>query len=219
MKMKRVLSILFLSLMVSQGLAQNSIPAAVGPGRVKGSVSPDDQRGYLSEQGVEKYLLTLDYNSWFERLSVMNSTGGVQDSQALYYGFGLGIEKNWYQPHWGWGFGLGVLGGSAVGGDKSGALTYFQARVPWMALRATPRLFYRWTPRTDFGLDLAAFYKKSSWPTSSTGASATSGSELITGAFVDMRVRFNPKLEMIQSFGMIYKDESIYWRLGLAYRL
>ncbi len=217
--MRKAVSVFLLSFIVSQCFAQIPVPAVVGPGRVKGSVKPDDQRAYLSEQGVERYLLTLDYNTWFEKLTITSTSGTEQDSQALCYGFGLGVEKNWYQPKWGWGLGAAILSGSIVGGDKSGSLSYFQARVPWWAVRVAPRLFYRWTPRTDFGLDLAAFYKKSSWPDGSSNAVAKSGSDLITGIFADMRVRFNLKLEMIQSFGMVYKDESIYWRLGLAYRL
>jgi hypothetical protein len=84
-------------------------------------------------------------------------------------------------------------------------------------VKVAPRFFYRWNTRTDFGLDLAALYKQSNWPSGLN--TAKSGSDFITGAFVDMRVRLNPKLEMIQSFGMVYKDASIYWRLGLAYRL
>lgn len=180
----------------------------------------DDNKNFLIEKAIEKTILTFDYNSWFEKLTAKNAVGTEQESQALYYGFGFGLEKNWYQPKWGWGFGGSVLGGSAVGGDKAGSLTYFQARVPWWAVRMSPRVFYRWTPRTDFGLDLAVLYKQAKWPSGSAAdVTAVSGSELITGAFIDMRVRFNPKIEMIQSFGTVYKDASIYWRLGLAYRL
>lgn len=169
---------------------------------------------------IEKYLLSADYNSWFEKLTITSNVGNVQESQALYYGFGFGVEKNWYHPTWGWGLGGSLLTGSSVGGDRDGTLTYFQARVPWYAARISPRIFYRWTARTDFGLDLAMFYKQSSWP-QGTNADVTvkSGSDLVTGAFLDLRVRINPKLEMIQAFGMVYKDQSIFWRLGLAYRL
>jgi len=180
----------------------------------------DDRRNEQIEKGIEKYLITFDYNSWFEKLTVMNTVGATQESQALYYGFGVGVEKNWYRPKWGWGMSGGYLAGSALGGDAGGSLSYFQSRVPWWAVRVTPRVFYRWTPRTDFGLDLSAFFKQGKWPTGTAGdLTVSSGSELITGAFVDMRVRFNVKLEMIQAFGMVYKDASIYWRLGLAYRL
>lgn len=180
----------------------------------------DESRNQQIERGVERTIITVDYNSWFEKLTVTNAAGATQESQALYYGFGLGVERNFYRPKWGWGVGGGIMGGSALGGDKGGSLSYFQARVPWTAFRVTPRVFYRWTPRTDFGVDLSAFYKQGKWPAGSTSdVTAVSGSELITGAFLDLRVRFNPKLEMIQAFGMVYKDESIYWRLGLAYRL
>lgn len=180
----------------------------------------DDSKNANIEKSIERTIITVDYNSWFEKLTVTNAAGTTQESQALYYGFGLGAEKNFYRATWGWGVGAGVMGGSALGGDKSGALSYFQARVPWTAFRFTPRIFYRWTPRTDFGLDVSAFYKQGKWPAgSSSDVTAVSGSELITGAFLDLRLRFNPKLEMIQAFGMVYKDESIYWRLGLAYRL
>ncbi len=196
--------------------------AQQNPGMDRGQMKTmDDSKNYLIEKAIERNIITFDYNSWFEKLTVSNSaTGATQDSQALYYGFGLGLEKNWYRPTWGWGFGGGILGGSAVGGEKGGALSYFQARVPWWALRVSPRVFYRWTPRTDFGVDVAMFYKQGKWPAgSSADVTAVSGSDLVTGAFVDMRVRFNPKIEMIQAFGMVYKDQSIYWRLGLAYRL
>ncbi|HEY8270324.1 MAG TPA: hypothetical protein VIG33_05505 [Pseudobdellovibrionaceae bacterium] len=199
--MKKMMSAIFVTLMVSPALAQTS------------------QKNYLSTEAVERYLLTLDYNSWFEKLTITNSSGEEQKSQSLYYGFGVGLEKNWYQPNWGWGLGTGVLAGSAVGGDKSGTLTYFQARVPWWGVRLTPRLFYRWNPRTDFGLDLSSFYKQGNWPAGTNNLTAKSGADLISGAFIDMRIRFNQKIEMMQSFGVIYKDESIYWRIGLAYRL
>jgi hypothetical protein len=236
--MKNAMSAILLSFMVSQGFARTPVPAASGkpnkvkrvvrpvakpevkadiPSEVKAGVTVGDQKVFSSGQPIEKYLVTFDYNSWFEKLTVTSPTGIQQESQALYYGFGIGGEKNWYQPTWGWGLGGGIIAGSAVGGDKAGALTYYQARVPWWALKVAPRLFYRWTPRTDFGLDVAAIYKKATWPSGSN--TAKSGSDFIPGAFMDMRVRFNPKLEMIQSFGMVYKDTSIYWRLGLAYRL
>lgn len=180
----------------------------------------DDSKNVMIERGIERSLIIVDYNSWFEKLTVTNAAGAIQESQALYYGFGLGFEKNSYRPTWGWGVGGGVMYGSSLGGDKGGSLSYFQARVPWTAFKITPRVFYRWTPRTDFGLDMSVFYKQSKWPAGSTSdVTAVSGSELITGAFVDLRVRFNPKIEMIQALGMVYKDQSVYWRLGLAYRL
>lgn len=210
--MKKVLVsiFIFMSFLGVQVLAQS---------QRDNSKSEIEKKKYLLEQGIEKKLITFEYDSWFEKLTVTNAAGTLQDSQALYYGFGLGLEKNWYHGQWGWGLGSSLLGGSATGGDKSGALAYFQARVPWWALRVSPRLFYRWTGRTDLGVDIAAFYKNSTWPDSTHLLTIKSGSELVTGAFVDMRVRVNAKLEMIQSFGMVYKDESIYWRLGLAYRL
>lgn len=202
---------LVLNLISFQALAQVDSPE-VGKATM-------ERKKIIPEHGIEKYLITFDYDSWFEQLTITNTAGSSQESQALYYGFGLGLEKNWYRGRWGWGLGGGLLGGSATGGDPSGSLTYFQARVPWWAVRVAPRWFYRWTGRTDLGIDVAAFYKNSSWPDSNGTVRVKSGAELITGAFVDLRVRFNAKIEMIQSFGMVYKDESIYWRLGLAYRL
>lgn len=205
--LKVILSVFFVTPLWAQ---------TVDRGRMK---AKDDGQNAMIERSVEKSILVLDYNSWFETLTVTSPTGTEQVSQALYYGFGLGWEKNSYRPKWGWGLGTSVLGGSAVGGDKAGSLTYFKARVPWWAVRVSPRLFYRWTPRTDFGFAVAAFYKQSSWPAGTSDAVATSGADMIAGAFVDMRLRFNPKLEMIQSFGAVHKDASIFWRLGLAYRL
>lgn len=209
--MKKFLIFAFVSLLGVQVFAQTAKTSA--------GKEAMNKKKYLLEKGIEKYLFTWDYDSWFEKLTVTNTSGGVQESQALYYGFGLGLEKNWYHGSWGWGLGGSLLGGSAVGGDQSGSLSYFQARVPWYAARFTPRIFYRWTGRTDLGLDIAAFYKKSVWSTLNDTVEVKSGSELITGAFLDLRVRFNAKVEMIQSFGMLYKDESMFWRLGLAYRL
>ncbi|WP_413290795.1 hypothetical protein [Bdellovibrio sp. HCB337] len=211
MKKFLIFTFVVLNLLGVQALAQSEKSTAGKDAMAK--------KRFLLEKGIEKWLITVDYDSWFEELTVTNTSGGMQSSQALYYGFGLGLEKNWYHGSWGWGLGGGVLGGSAVGGDKSGSLTYFQARVPWYAARFTPRVFYRWTGRTDLGLDISTFYKQSKWNTLNDTVTVTSGSEMITGAFLDLRVRFNPKLEMIQSFGTVYKNESIYWRLGLAYRL
>jgi len=181
----------------------------------------EDGKSAAIEKDVEKWLITTEYNSWFENLVATRSTTKVsQESQALYYGFGFGFEKNIYRPTWGYGIGLGYAYGNAVGGDKGGTLNYFEARVPWWSLRASPRLFYRWGSRTDFGLNVSLFYKQTAWPTGTDGdITVVTGPQLITGGFVDMRIRFNPKIEMIQSFGAVYKDTSIYWRLGLAYRL
>ncbi len=177
-------------------------------------------RGYLVDQGIAKGLISVEYNSWFEKLSVTNiSTGVDQDSKAEYYGFGLNYEQNFYQPKWGWGVGGGVAMGTAVGGDKSGTLQYFEARVPWTTVRLAPRLFYRWNPQTDLGFDVITIYKTAKWPDTTGGRKILSGAELVAGVFVDLRVRFNAKLELIQSFGMLYKDESTFWRLGLGYRL
>jgi len=210
--MKKVLisTFLFVTVLSGQSFAQTR-------DEVRARIA---KKQFMMEQGIQKYLITFDYNSWFEKLQIANVASGVtQDSQALYYGFGLGLEKNWYHKNWGWGFGGAALAGSATGGDKSGTLTYFQARVPWWGGRLSPRVFYRWTGRTDLGLDLTAFYKHSAYPTNDGTLTVRAGSEVITGAFVDMRVRFSSKFEMIQSFGTLYKDTSIYWRLGMAYRL
>ncbi|MBC7371655.1 MAG: hypothetical protein H7326_08825 [Bdellovibrionaceae bacterium] len=180
----------------------------------------DNRTGYLVDQGVARGLITLEYNSWFEKLKISDSGTGVsQDSQAEYYGFGLNYERNFYQPNWGWGIGGGLAMGTAVGGDKAGALQYFQARVPWTTARFVPRIFFRWNPQTDLGLDIMTLYKTAKWPGDTGSKTIVSGSEIVAGAFVDLRVRFNVKLEMIQSFGMLYKDESMFWRMGLGYRL
>lgn len=170
--------------------------------------------------GIDTFAITADYNSWFEKLEAISNTGVAQTSEAQFYGLGLGVEKTRYYPTWGWSFGGSLLKGSAVGGDKNGDLAYFETQVPWLALRASPRLFYRVTPRTSVGLALAATYKQDQWPKGAAGnVRVVSGVELITGAFVDVRIRMGSNLEMYQSFGSVYKDTSIYWRLGIGYRL
>ncbi|QLY26842.1 hypothetical protein [Bdellovibrio sp. KM01] len=172
-------------------------------------------------RALERWLLTGEYNSWVEKLSITNTTSGnSQDSKASYYGFGVGVEKNFYYPKWGWGVGGGIAGGSAVGGDKNTGLNYFQARVPWTALRITPRIFYRLGPKVDFGFDISSYFKNVDWPTgSSADTTVQSGSKMISGGFLDLRARVGQSFEYIQSFGMVYKDETMYWRVGLAYRL
>lgn len=206
------------SFLGSQGLAQStSIESSEDSIETLGA--PMGTKRALPAFGVEKYLITLDYNSWFESLTIADASGGEQESRALYYGFGLGFEKNWYRSRWGWGLGASTMAGSATGGDKAGSLAYFQARVPWWAVRVSPRLFYRWTARTDLGVALGVFYKHSQWRDTTETLTIQSGSPVVTGPFVDLRVRFSSKLEMIQSFGMVYKDQSIFWRLGMAYRL
>lgn len=180
----------------------------------------DNRTGYLVDHGIAKGLITVEYNSWFEKLVVTDTATAVQqESHAEYYGFGLNYERNIYYPDWGWGLGGGLAMGTAVGGDKTGALQYFQARVPWTSARVVPRIFYRWNPQTDLGIDVVTLYKTVTWPDTTGQRMIRSGSEIVAGAFVDLRVRFNIRLEMLQSFGMLYKDESIYWRLGLGYRL
>ncbi|UYL08490.1 hypothetical protein B9G69_015715 [Bdellovibrio sp. SKB1291214] len=168
---------------------------------------------------LERWLLTGEANTWVEKLAVNNTSGGSQESKASYWGFGVGLEKNFYYPKWGWGVGGGLASGTAVGGDANTGLKYFQARVPWMALRVTPRVFWRLGAKVDFGFDLSTYYKNSEWPTDANGQTATSGSKLITGGFADLRARIGNSFEYIQSFGMVYKDETMYWRIGLAYRM
>ena len=204
--------LIFLSMMIfsAGAMAQQSRPKPM----------VDNRTGFLVDHGVARSLISIEYNSWFESLKITESaTGAFQESKAEYYGFGLGFEKNIYQPRWGWGIGGGVAMGTAVGGDKVGELQYFQARVPWTSVRIVPRVFYRWNPQTDLGIDVMTLYKTAKWPGETETKKVVSGSEIVAGAFVDLRVRFNVKIEMIQSFGMLYKDESIYWRLGLGYRL
>ncbi|RYZ68944.1 MAG: hypothetical protein EOP09_08595 [Proteobacteria bacterium] len=182
--------------------------------------SVDNRTGYLVDQGVARGLVSVEYNSWFEKLKITDTaTNTFQDSKAEYYGFSVNYERNFYYSTWGWGLGGGFGQGTAVGGEKAGTLQYFQARVPWATLRVMPRLFYRWNPQTDLGVDLMTLFKSAKWPGETDTKSVVSGSEVVAGAFIDLRVRFNVKLEMIQSFGMLYKDESSYWRLGLGYRL
>jgi hypothetical protein len=203
------------------------MPAQVGPTSsaaspsASGAASNNSSRNsdYLIDQGIGKLLVSVDYNSWFEKLIVAPVSGAKQESQALYYGYGLNFEKNWYQPTWGWGIGGGLMTGRAIGGDKSGVQTYFEPRVAWYAVRAVPRIFYRWNPQADFGMDLVGMYKQAKWPDASGDLIVKSGSDILAGVFFDVRVRFNLKMEAIQSVGVLYKDESTYWRLGLGYRL
>jgi hypothetical protein len=178
-----------------------------------------DDTSYLLNQGVEKLLVSIDYNSWFEKLVVKPASGAKQESQALFYGYGLNLEKNWYHGTWGWGVGGGLLTGRALGGDPAGTLQYFEPRVAWYAARVAPRIFYRWNSQADFGMDLIGMYKQCKWPDKTGDSIVTSGSDILAGVFFDVRLRFNHRLEAIQSFGFLYKDESTYWRLGLGYRL
>jgi hypothetical protein len=199
---------------------RQAAPPAMTPAQSAQSRESTRNARYLVEHGVAKNLITFEYNSWYEKLTITDPVAASQqDSQAEYYGFGINYERNYYQPTWGWGLGVGYAMGTAVGGDKAGGLQYFQARVPWQAYRFAPRLFYRWNPQTDLGVDLVTLYKSAKWPDETQIRTIKSGSDFVAGAFVDMRLRFNLKLEMIQGFGMLYKDESIFWRLGLAYRL
>ncbi|RYZ85133.1 MAG: hypothetical protein EOP06_16810, partial [Proteobacteria bacterium] len=81
---------------------------------------------------MTKSLISFEYNSWFEKLSIYDSEATLQqDSKAEYYGFGINYEQNTYLSTWGWGLGGGIASGTAVGGDAGGSLQYFQARVPW----------------------------------------------------------------------------------------
>jgi hypothetical protein len=187
---------------------------------VPATSSPETTKGYLVDQGIAKGLITFEYNSWFEKMIVKDIAAGTQqESQAEYTGFALNYEQNFYQSTWGWGFGAGIASGSVVGGDKAGTFQYFQARVPWTSGRIVPRVFYRWNNQTDLGVDVMTLYRTTSWPDAGAGRTVKTGSELVAGAFLDLRVRFNAKLELIQSFGMLYKDESIFWRFGVGYRL
>ncbi|WP_413587251.1 hypothetical protein [Bdellovibrio sp. HCB274] len=169
---------------------------------------------------MERWLLTAEFNSWVEKLSITDNLGGSQDSKASYYGFGVGAEKNFYHAYWGWGIGGGIASGSAVGGDKNSGLNYFEARVPWMAFRITPRVFYRLGPKVDLGFDLSTYMKNVNWSSGASGnMTVQSGSKMISGGFIDLRARLSERFEYMQSFGMVYKDETMYWRIGLAYRM
>lgn len=189
------------------------------PTRTPAQTNMANSAEYAIDQGIDKLLLTVDYNSWFEKLTVVPASGGKQESQALFYGYGVSIEKNWYHPRWGWGIGAGAMTGRAIGGDKAGTLSYFEPRVAWWAARGTSRIFYRWNPQADFGMDLIGMYKQSKWPDHTGDSIVKSGSDMLAGIFFDVRLRFNLKFEAIQSFGVLYKDESTYWRIGLGYRL
>jgi hypothetical protein len=196
------------------------MPSQAAPSALPTNTNTNANSGeFMIDQGIDKLLVTLDYNSWFEKLTVVPASGPKQESQALFYGYGLGVEKNWYHSKWGWGIGAGALTGRAIGGDKSGMLNYFQPRVAWWAVRATPRIFYRWNPQADFGMDLVGMYKQSKWPDPTGDSIVKSGSDMLAGVFFDVRLRFNKRFEAIQSVGVLYKDESTYWRIGLGYRL
>ncbi|WP_413578299.1 hypothetical protein ACLVWU_07130 [Bdellovibrio sp. HCB290] len=169
---------------------------------------------------MERWQLSAEFNSWVEKLSITDNLGATQDSKASYYGFGVGVEKNFHHATWGWGIGGGIASGSAVGGDKSAGLNYFEARVPWMAFRITPRVFYRLGPKVDLGFDLNTYMKNVNWSSGSSGnMTVQSGSKMISGGFIDLRARVSERFEYMQSFGMVYKDETMYWRVGLAYRM
>ncbi|WP_413561058.1 hypothetical protein [Bdellovibrio sp. HCB209] len=203
--MNKAIITLMLVLSTSAALAQNASTAK--------------PRAAKSVTAIEKSLISVEYNSWVEKLSV-SSASGATDYKATYYGFGLGFEKNFYYPKWGWGIGGGFASGSAIGGDKNVGLKYFQARVPWTTLRISPRVFWRFGPKVDMGFSLSSYIKNADWPTGDSGEyTVQSGSKMITGGFVDLRARISNSLEFMQSFGSVYKDETMYWRLGLAYRM
>lgn len=209
--MKQLLIISSIILLSASGWAQNNR----APTRSVATTTPA-----AAPRALERWLLTGEYNSWVEKLSISNNSGGTQDGKASYYGIGVGLEKNFYYSKWGWGVGGGIASGSAVGGDKNTGLNYFQARVPWTALRITPRIFYRMGPKVDLGFDISSYYKSADWPTGTNGdLTVQSGSKMISGGFLDLRARVGQSFEYIQSFGMVYKDETMYWRVGLAYRL
>lgn len=207
-------AMLLLSLFFFAGPSVSSVARAA-----EGSLAGQSLSEEAPEKGIGNLLVSLDYNSWFEKLTVQPVTGAKQESQAQYFGFGVSLEKNWYRPTWGWGLGAGALTGRATGGDPSGPSTYFEARVPWWAVRVAPRLFYRLTPEADFGLSLLGLYKQAMWPNGSSNSTVHSGADGLAGLSVDLRLRLSAKLEMIQSFGVLYADSSTYWRLGLGYHL
>lgn len=163
---------------------------------------------------AQRRVLVFDYNSWFQNILILGGT--PYETKALIYGLGLTYESNYFRATWGWGFGGGLIHGSAVTGDSSDSTSYYAKRVQIENARISSRIFRRINPRLDIGLLASLLYTISNWPTSN-GLTVAPPSGIMAGAFLDTRWRLDGHWELVQALGTYNRGPSLAWRLGTTY--
>jgi len=166
----------------------------------------------------DKQAIGIDYNSWFELMTIADAAGNKFTTKAIYNGIGVGYDHTVYQSESGFGYNIGYVQGFGVAGKASETGTYYQKRAPWSAIRGGGRYFARINRRIDLGVALTALFRQNKWGDDS-GFSPEASPNPITGMFIDSRWRLNYKLEVLQSIGTFAKDTGIVWRLGVNYTI
>lgn len=175
------------------------------------------QKSSTSEKSFKpKQAVGLDYNSWFEMLTLSDSAGNKSSTKAIYNGVGVSYDYTSYQSDSGFGYNVGYVQGFGVAGNASETGTYYQKRAPWSAFRGGGRYFSRINRRIDLGIALTALFRQNKWGEDS-GFSPEASPNPITGLFIDTRWRLNYKLEVLQAIGTFGKDTGMVWRLGVNY--
>ncbi|MBX9766149.1 MAG: hypothetical protein K2X47_02670 [Bdellovibrionales bacterium] len=164
---------------------------------------------------VQRSLVSLDYNSWFQELLIKSSSRSYE-TQGLLYGLGINYHYSVYYSKMGWGLEGGYIQGFGVAGKSSSTTDYYANRVPLQIFRLGGRIFSRLNSKFDLGATVSYMFGAQVWPYDKGFGVETKIGQAIS-LLVDSHWMITDKWELIQGVGTYSGSRSIAWRLGACY--
>ena len=205
-KLVKIIYFIFLLFFRSISLAQGE------PAKLEGNQSqPEIQNHWTS---------SLSYISWQEALTLQNPS--ISDrAWSNFFGNSLNMT---YENSWGQSqsrfylIEAGVISGLATAGGSQNILTYQQSNINWTGLTFSTRFLYNLSPQVGISIGPYVLYRSISYPTTSSGVSASSGSFLNEGLYAQACEDLWPRVQIQQGLGWLAGNASVLWSLGLGYR-
>lgn len=160
--------------------------------------------------------LSVGYVSWVELMSLDSGTV-VDEAFANFYGTSVMYEYEQYENRRGSIVSVGGIFGKANGGGTQTTITYQKAYQTFAAGKADYKFAYRMSPQITTSVGPFVMFRQITWDKQNV-MDVKSGADVNLGMVLDLRVRFNPKWEMQQTFGTMAFKASTYWSVALGYK-
>jgi hypothetical protein len=178
------------------------------------------ERSQISSEAKRCWASSLNYISWQEALTLQNPS--ISDhAWSNFFGNSLNVS---YENSWGQSLSrfylleAGIISGLASAGGSQNILTYQQSNINWTGFTISPRFLYNLSPQVGISLGPYVLYRSISYPTTSSGVSASSGSLLNEGLYAEAREVLWSSVQIQQGLGWLALNSSVLWNLGLGYR-
>lgn len=161
--------------------------------------------------------VSFSYLSWTEFLSLDNGTS-ADEAYASFYGTALTYEKESYRNRKGTLVSGSLILGQANGGGTQTGITYQKANQKWLGLMAEYKYAYRLTQQITMAGGPLVLFRQIDWEKPAGITEVKSGAQINLGAMLDLRIRFNPRWELRQTFGTMAFKASTIWSVGMGYK-